>query len=83
MSDLSPAFQKKLEESMQGLIMFFASFLNQACEQGELPVDLDVEETASFLVQAWHGALIRMKTLKSGRPLETCRKIIFGRVLSF
>lgn len=81
MGGLSTAFQNKLEKAMQGLTNYFYQFIEQAKEQNELPEELNAEETALFLVEAWHGALIRMKTLKSGYPLEVCRKLIFNKVL--
>jgi TetR/AcrR family transcriptional repressor of nem operon len=40
--------------------------------EGVFRDDLDAEEMADFLSDAWQGALLRMKIEQSARPLEAC-----------
>lgn len=81
MGDLSPAFRAKLEEAMNGIVSTFEGLLAKAQEAGEIPSDLDIHETATFIQEAWHGALTRMKVAKSEEPLTICHKFIFNKVL--
>lgn len=81
MSDLSEPFRAKLEEALNGLAKTFTTLLVEAEECGEIPADLNLEETAIFMVQAWHGAIIRMKVTKEASPLILCKKTIFERLL--
>lgn len=81
MSDLSTPFREKLMEGMEALSNTIQSMLEQAQKAGEIPADINTAETAIFIVEAWHGAMIRMKTAKSAEPLNICSKLIFEKVL--
>jgi TetR/AcrR family transcriptional repressor of nem operon len=48
----------------------FQQVLREAREQGELPSHLDPDATAAFLIDAYEGALVRMKTEGSIAPLQ-------------
>ncbi|MCJ2164196.1 MULTISPECIES: TetR family transcriptional regulator C-terminal domain-containing protein [unclassified Pseudodesulfovibrio] len=81
MGDLSKPFREKLLAAMDGMIAAFASILDEAKVLGEIPTDLDSRETAIFMVEAWHGAIIRMKVTNSPEPLELFSKFIFEKIL--
>lgn len=81
MSDLSEPFRDKLQQAMDGMINLHASLLKQARDNGDIPANLNIRETAIFIVEAWQGALTRMKLTKSDEPLEICHKFIFEKVL--
>ncbi len=81
MGDLSPAFRSKLNESFERMVQVIAGLLQEGKETGEVPADLDIEETANFIVSAWHGALIRMKIVKGTEPLENHKRFIFQTLL--
>ncbi len=81
LGDLSPDLRERLESVLGGLSGFMAKVLAEAVEQGDLPPDLDTEETGSFIVEAWEGAILRMKTVKNGDPLVRCRRMVMERVL--
>lgn len=81
MSDLSEPFRVKLDESMDRIIYVFTTLLDQAQGAGDIAADIDTQETAVFILEAWHGALTRMKVKKSSAPLDTCYKFIFNKVL--
>jgi TetR/AcrR family transcriptional repressor of nem operon len=46
--------------------------LAKAQAEGSLRTDQSAEEMADFLVNAWQGALLRMKIEQTTRPLEEC-----------
>ncbi|MEW6658350.1 MAG: TetR family transcriptional regulator C-terminal domain-containing protein [Thermodesulfobacteriota bacterium] len=81
MGDLSPAFRSKLNESIDRMVQMIAGLLQEGKETGEVPVDLDLEEAANFIVSGWHGALIRMKIVKAAEPLENHKRFIFHSLL--
>jgi TetR/AcrR family transcriptional repressor of nem operon len=81
MGDLSPAFRSKLKESIERMVQVILGLLQEGREMGEVPADLDLEETASFIVSAWHGALIRMKIVKGTEPLESHKRFIIHTLL--
>ena len=81
MGDLSPAFRCKLNESFEGMVGMFAGLLQEGRDAGEVPLSLDPEETANFIVSGWHGALIRMKIVKATEPLENHKRFIFQTLL--
>ena len=81
MGDLSPAFRKKLNEALDRITVGYAGILSEAQKAGEISVQIDVKETANFIVSSWHGALIRMKVVQNLEPLENHFKFIFDYVL--
>ena len=81
MGDLSPAFREKLKYALDSLANIYSDALALAQEAGEIPRDLDVRDTARFIVSSWHGALIHMKAVKSPEPLENHIRFIFDHVL--
>ena len=81
MGDLSPAFRKKLNEALDRITAGYAGILSEAQKAGEISDQIDVKETANFIVSSWHGALIRMKVVQNLEPLENHFKFIFDYVL--
>jgi TetR/AcrR family transcriptional repressor of nem operon len=81
MGDLSPAFSTKLKDSIDAMARVYAGLLGEAQQAGDIRADLDVEQTARFIVSSWHGALIHMKITKGPGPLEMHKKFIFENIL--
>ena len=81
MGDLSPAFREKLRQAVDSIVDMYSDLLAQAQRAGEISHDLDVRETAYFIVSSWHGALMRMKIEKGPEPLQNHRNFIFDCVL--
>lgn len=81
MSDLSPAMREAISRCFAGLARMLAGVLEEAVGRGELPRDLDPEQTAAFLVDAWEGAILRMKAEKSVEPLRRFEQYALARVL--
>lgn len=55
----------------------FARVLATAQEQGTVRDDLPAGELADLLVDAWEGALIRVKVQRSGQPLQQVLRQLF------
>jgi len=82
MSDLSSAMRERLRTALSGVSAFYASALREAQERGELRPDLDPEATAAFMLDAYEGALLRMKVEKSVEPLDRCQDYLFNKLLA-
>jgi TetR/AcrR family transcriptional repressor of nem operon len=61
-STLGPVLRKRLQESFQIWQESILHVLLQAQEVGELDPAINAEEAAAFLIDAYEGALIRMKS---------------------
>jgi len=59
-----------------------ATVLLEAQTEKEIDPQLDVQQLARFLLNAWEGTLIRMKTEKSDIPLDDFFSISFDFILS-
>jgi TetR/AcrR family transcriptional repressor of nem operon len=82
MSDLSPVMRERLQAALNAISSNIASLLREARERGEIPKNLDPDETAGFILDAWEGALLRMKTEKSVEPLDRFLRFVFDKILT-
>jgi TetR/AcrR family transcriptional repressor of nem operon len=81
MGDLNPEFRAKLKESIEMMIDAYSQVLAAAQQDGKISKNLDIKDTARFIVAGWHGAIIQMKLSKSLTPLKNHRNFIFDNVL--
>lgn len=82
MSDLSPVMREHLEKALNTVTSGIEALLRLAVERGELPPGTDAAQTAAFILDAWEGALMRMKAEKSVAPLDRFIRFIFDKVLA-
>ncbi|KAF5033263.1 Transcriptional regulator AcuR [anaerobic digester metagenome] len=82
MCDLSPAMCGKLREVLGGLSRGMGDVLNEAAARGELAPGLEPYETAAFVMDAWEGAVLRMKAEKNVQPLLRLEHMVFARLLA-
>lgn len=66
----SDVLQRELHRSFTAWQEDFKAVLREARDAGELPEHLDPDETAAFLIDAYEGALVRMKAEGSIKPLQ-------------
>lgn len=66
----SDVLQRELHRSFTAWQDDFKAVLREARDAGELPEHLDPDETAAFLIDAYEGALVRMKAEGSIKPLQ-------------
>jgi TetR/AcrR family transcriptional repressor of nem operon len=59
----------------------FAYCLNAAVKAGEVPTDLDVGETAAFIVQSMQGANLLSKAQRNTEPVKRFKKNLFDKIL--
>jgi TetR/AcrR family transcriptional repressor of nem operon len=82
MSDLSPAMRERVRGVLAGMAGRFAVLLTEARDRDELPARLRPERTAAFVLDAWEGALLRMKVEKTVEPLVRFEEFVFEELLS-
>lgn len=70
MSDISPEFALKVNSAFTGMTAFFNKILMQGIASGEFKQNLATKSCASFIVDSWEGAVLRMKSMQSAEPLD-------------
>lgn len=71
---LSQAFER-WEGTLRGVLI-------EAASKNALPRGLDPGDAAAFILNAWEGALLRMKAERSPQPLHVFMRSIFEQYLS-
>lgn len=82
MSDLSPVMRERLRHALNLVASNIADLLREAEERGDLPAGIDPQQAGAFILDAWEGALLRMKAEKSPEPLDRFIHFIFDKILA-
>lgn len=77
----SDIIRKHVRRYLDGCEDAFASVIREAQRAGEIDSSLDSRDTAAVLLEAWHGAMLRMKVERSPAPLKRFMKLIFATLL--
>ncbi len=70
LADTSDVFRREVERCLASLAQRLAGTLREAQARGELEASRDVGALADHLIDAWQGALLRMKVRQDAIPLE-------------
>ncbi len=73
--------RNRLLEIFADIEASLAYCLRAAVRAGEVPADLDVAETAAFIVQSLQGANLLAKAHRDPAPVERFKKNLFGKIL--
>lgn len=76
--DTSELCQKSLQSAVNRYRDLLQSGLAKAQQQGTVRSDKPAKDMADLLVNAWQGALLRMKIEKSSAPLKQCCQNLLG-----
>jgi TetR/AcrR family transcriptional regulator, transcriptional repressor for nem operon len=49
---------------------------------GQICADLNSEDAGAALLEAWHGAMLRMKVERSPAPLDRFKRLILSALLA-
>lgn len=60
----------------------FAEAIRQAQTAGEVSAKLDADEVGAALLEAWHGAMLRMKIDRTPAPLDRFKRLTFPALLA-
>ncbi len=81
MSDLSPDMRQAVDASLRRMTQRLALVIAEARGLGQIAPDSDPESLAAFILDAWEGAMIRMKAEKSVEPLVRFEHYVFNCLL--
>jgi TetR/AcrR family transcriptional repressor of nem operon len=76
LSDGSDLIRKEIWNSFLEIRKGIAVQIRLGHDAGEIPLDRTAEELADTILDAWQGALLRMKVEKSGRPLKRFSRLL-------
>ena len=77
LSGVSDVFRAKIEECFSGIADRLAVCLEEARQRGDIPVESDVRQMASLLVDCWEGAALRSRLKRSPAPLAAMLDFYF------
>ena len=60
----------------------FADVIRDAQTLGQVRPDLDADEAGAALLEAWHGAMLRMKVDRSPAPLERFKRLTLPALIT-
>ncbi|OUS02531.1 hypothetical protein A9Q86_03230 [Flavobacteriales bacterium 33_180_T64] len=80
LGDVNEAFREVLDEEFNEYEAIFTECLKEAQEKEEIRKDLDVDLLGAFLLNSWHGALLRMKSTGTTKPLEDFKTFVFQQL---
>jgi TetR/AcrR family transcriptional repressor of nem operon len=81
MSDLSLDMRQAVSLALSDMTGLMARTLAQARDAGDIPAGIEPETLAAFILDAWEGAMMRMKSEKSVEPLRRFEHMVFDLLL--
>jgi TetR/AcrR family transcriptional regulator, transcriptional repressor for nem operon len=81
LSDQSKLVSDHLAAVFAGWTEAVETCIRDGQQEGEIGADWDAAILASFLINAWEGAVLRAKVEKSGTPFVEFNQIVFGKLL--
>ena len=81
LSDTNEKFRILLDEEFDKCENVISMCLREAQERGDLTDKNDYKQVAAFILNSWHGAMLRMKTTGNSKPLDDCKEMIMNGVL--
>ncbi len=74
--DVSDLCRRTLDKTMDKFARSFQEFTDQGQADGSMRTDIAPEDLAAFCLDAWEGALIRMRLKKDKAPLLQSKRLI-------
>ena len=81
-SEHSEIIRHRLGEIFAEWTVPFVEVIGDAQRIGEIRADLDAKEVSAALLEAWHGAMLRMKVERSAAPLDRFKRLTLPALLS-
>ena len=82
LSDHSELVRDGIARVFAGWTEALETCIQEGQNLGEISGDYDAKLLASFLINAWEGAILRSKVVKNSAPLEEFNQIVFGKLLA-
>lgn len=77
LSGVNAVFRRKIEGCFTEIAERLAPCLDEARQQGDLPVDADPRQLADLLVDCWEGAALRSRLRQDAAPLNAMLDFYF------
>ncbi len=81
-ADINDTFRNRIKSHFDRWTARIALCLDEAVVSGDLSTDVDTTMLAGTLLDAYEGALLRMKVVKSTEPLQAFLDIYFKKALT-
>lgn len=77
-----PAMRVQLQQVYERTRSMLEQVITEGQQQGDISKDMQAQELAAFIVDAWQGAVLRSKTEQDGAPLIRFIDIVLRRILA-
>jgi len=81
MGDINERFAEGISRGFDEIESKILGCINDAIKSGDVPESVDAEAAASFILNSWEGAIVRVKVDKSLTPLDLLEDFIFNKIL--
>jgi TetR/AcrR family transcriptional repressor of nem operon len=81
MGDINERFAERISQGFEEIESKILGCINDAIKSGDVPKSVDAEAAASFILNSWEGAIVRVKVEKSLSPLDILEEFIFNKIL--
>lgn len=82
-ADHSATIRGELAEGLDAWSAIVTELVAQAQSNGEISRAGDPSQLGRFIVNAWEGALMRSRVVRTGQPIDDFFDLIFGSLLRF
>jgi TetR/AcrR family transcriptional regulator, transcriptional repressor for nem operon len=83
MAGRSELLRERLSQAFERWEGTLREVLIEAASESALPAGLNADDAAAFILNAWEGALLRMKAERSPLPLQVFMRSIFDHYLRY
>jgi TetR/AcrR family transcriptional repressor of nem operon len=80
LSGISDVFRRKVEECFSVIAKALAACLEEARQQGDIPIDSNPRQMANLLVDCWEGAALRSRLRRSPSSLNAMLDFYFQSI---
>ncbi|MDT7832352.1 TetR family transcriptional regulator C-terminal domain-containing protein [Flavobacteriaceae bacterium S356] len=81
LGDTNERFRQVLDDEFNKCEHIIVQCLNEAKQSKEIDNNIDTKSMGAFILNSWHGALVRMKSTANGKPLDDFYNLIFTQIL--
>jgi TetR/AcrR family transcriptional repressor of nem operon len=81
MGDINERFAERISLGFEEIESKILGCIDDAKKSGDVPKSVDAEAAASFILNSWEGAIVRVKVEKSLSPLDLLEDFIFNKIL--
>ncbi len=82
LGDVNDEFAAALKNAFNDMNGFYVTCIQEAKDDNSIKSNYSAEDLADFVINAWEGALIRMKSDRNTNQLKLVRKVLVQTVLT-